>query len=193
MSVKVEIKMDERSMSDFMIYRIYTSAAGMIALVLGLLNIGLTIAFVMRKEYLYMCIFLLFAVLILVVFPYFIRRKVRSQMKMSKRLNAPVAYEFMDDGVITTTADDSGKASWGKFKKAISIKKIVVLFDAQKRAIILPVDQFTEQYTEVMDLIFKNMPAPAVRIRRLDVKKPGVKKEEAEKTQEEEKEKEEEK
>ena len=38
MSVKVEVKLDAESMADFMIYHIYTSGAGVAALVLGMLN-----------------------------------------------------------------------------------------------------------------------------------------------------------
>lgn len=174
MSVKVEIKLDVESMADFMIYHIYTSGAGMTALILGMLNVGLTIAFVMKRQFLLAAVFLLFVCLVFIVFPKFIRKKVIKQMKNSRRLEETVTYEFMDDGIMTTTSEDSGKASWSKFKRAISRKKIIFLYDAQKRAIILPVSQLGDKYTEIVDMIFAHMPAPAVRIRRLDGKKGNV-------------------
>ena len=92
-------------------------------------------------------------------------------MQNSRRLDIPVTYEFDDYGIETTTPDDSGKASWSKFKRAVSKKRIIILYDAQKRAIILPVDQMAEEYTAVVDMIYAHMPAPAVRIRRLDKKR----------------------
>ena len=45
------------------------------------------------------------------------------------------------------------------------------MYTAEKQAIVLPIDQMGDQYTAVVDLIYANMPAPAVRIRRLDGKK----------------------
>ena len=118
-----------------------------------------------------MLMFLAFAFLILGIFPYFIRRKVAKQMQNSKKLGALVTYEFDDGGITTTTADDSGKASWSKFKRAVARKRIIILYTAEKQAIVLPIDQMGGQYTAVVDLIYANMPAPAVRIRRLDGKK----------------------
>lgn len=170
MSVKVEIKIDAEAMADFMIYHIYTSKVGILAFILGILNIGVSVVFMMKKEFPLMILFLFFVFLIFCIIPYLIRRKVRKQMQNSKHLGDLVTYEFTEDGIITTTSSDSGKASWGKFKRAISRKYIIILYDTQKQAIVLPLDQIEEQYTEVMDMIFAHMPVPAVRIRRTDKK-----------------------
>lgn len=171
MSVKVEVKMNMESMSDFMIYHIYTSGAGMLAIILGMLNVGLTAAFMLNGRFLLMGLFLIFALVIFVLFPAFIKKKVGKQLANSRRIEETVTYEFMEDGIITTTSEDSGKASWSKFKRAASRKQIIILYDAQKRAIILPAAQLGDKYTEIVDMIFDHMPAPAVRIHRLDGKK----------------------
>ena len=171
MPVKVEVVRDAQSMSDFMLYHIYTSGAGIMTLVMGVLNIGLTVSFALKGRFTYMIIFLLFALLILVVFPYMIKSKVRRQMTNSSNERNRVTYEFADDGITTTTVDDSGRASWSKFKKAVSYKSVVILYDASKRAIILPVEQLGENYDPIVDLIYSHMPAPSVRIRRADAKR----------------------
>ena len=171
MPVKVEVRMDVQSMTDFMLYQIYSSGAGVLVSVLAIINIVLTIVFAVKGRMGLMALYAAFAVVLLVVFPYMIRKKVRKQMSSSRRLNIPVVYEFEDSGVTTTTPQDSGKASWKKFKKAVSRRRIIMLFDEQKQAIILPVDQIEDNYTAIVDLIYKNMPAPAVRIRRLDKRK----------------------
>lgn len=171
MPVKVEVRMDVQSMTDFMLYQIYSSGAGVLVSVLAVINIVLTIVFAVKGRMGLMALYAAFAVVLLVVFPYMIKKKVRKQMSSSRRLNIPVIYEFEDSGVTTTTPQDSGKASWKKFKKAVSRKRIIMLFDEQKQAIILPVDQIEDNYTAIVDLIYKNMPAPAVRIRRLDKRK----------------------
>lgn len=171
MPVKVEVKMDVPSMTEFMVYHIYSSGIGIASMVLGVLNVGLTVTFAMKKQYLYMALFFAFAFIILGIFPGLIRKRVAKQMEHSRRLNIPVTYAFDEYGIETTTPDDSGKASWGKFKKAVSRKGIIILYDHAKQTIILPVNQIEQEYTDIVDLIYAHMPAPAVRIRRADGKK----------------------
>ena len=51
MPVKVEVKLDVDSMADFMVYNIYTSGPGMVALILGVLNMGLAVSFIMERGF----------------------------------------------------------------------------------------------------------------------------------------------
>ena len=81
-------------MTDFMFYHIYSGSAGMMTLGLGALNVGCTIAFFLRGDYLMMLLFIVFAVLLLGVFPVFIRKKVAKQMENSKRLGVEVDYKL---------------------------------------------------------------------------------------------------
>lgn len=172
MPIKVEVKMDAESMAEFMIYHIYTGTAGVLALVLGFLNVGFTISFVMRGNYLLAGVFMIFAAVILILFPYFIKKSVTKQMENSKLTNT-VAYEFDENGVRTKAeAGEEGKfLAWSDFKKAISRKRILILYDTKKRAIILPIEQMGDHYAAVTDLIAAKMPASAVRIRRGSGKK----------------------
>ncbi len=163
--------MDVPSMIDLTMNRIYTSGAGIAALVLAVLNILFFIVLAFRGEYLKMLTFLIFPALVLAVFPWFVGHKVERQMKNAVKLKEPVIYEFDDEGITTTTVDDSGKASWGKFKRAVSKKSAIILYDASKQAIVLPIGQLGEDYTAVVDMIFAHMPAPAVRITRTDRRK----------------------
>ena len=166
MSVKVDIKLDADSIADYMIYNVYSSIAGVISVVLGVLNIGLAVAFATRGKYFNMLLFIAFSILIICVFPYMIRRNVKKQVDGSRQTSEIVTYEFTEDGIMTTTTDDSGKASWSKFRKAVSRKYILILYADDKQAIILPIEQLGDQYPQIVEMIYDHMPAPAVRIRR---------------------------
>ena len=171
MPIKVQVKVGTESMIDFMLYHIYASAVGVITIILGVLNIGLGIAFASRKDFLYMAGAFLFALVVLVIYPQTIKNRVKRQMERLENQEALVTYTFSDEGVETVTKEDSGKAEWSVFKKAVSRKRLILLYDDKKQAIILPVEQIREEYTQIVDMIFAHMPAPAVRIRRLDEKK----------------------
>lgn len=171
MPVKVEIRVDVESMTEFMLYHIYTGSAGIMTLVLGALNIGFAVSFALGRKYLYAVLFLAFALLILVAFPRFIKSKVKKQMEGATKLREPLTYEFNDEGVATLTGADRKTIPWDQFKKAVSRKKTIILYDISKRGIILPVEQLGEDYTAVVDMIAAHMPDSAVRIIRTDGKK----------------------
>ncbi|MFV0362574.1 MAG: YcxB family protein [Suipraeoptans sp.] len=171
MPIKIDVKLDEKSIMDYSMYQIYTKGVGIVSIVLGVLNLFFVYVFFRRGEYPQLAIFALFAVVVLFGLPFMLRRSVRKNISKDKRLDYPVSYEFSEEGVKTIVGNKSGKASWKTFTKAISRKSIIVLFDAKKQSIVLPISQLGEEYTTVVDLIFDNMPAPAVRIMRLDKKK----------------------
>jgi len=171
MSVKIDISLDEQSMIDFMMYQIYTKGAGIISLVLGVLNALFVIVFAYRKELAQALLFMIFTFVLLIGFPYLIKRSMRKNIGDNKRIMTPVTYEFSKEGIRTTTGGKSGQASWKAFTRALSRKRLIILFDSKKQSIILPVDQLGDSYADVVNLIVENMPAPAVRINRLDKKK----------------------
>ena len=170
MPIKVQVRVGAEVMIDFMLYHIYASAVGVITIILGILNIGLGIAFVSRKEFLYMAGAFAFAVVVLVIYPQTIKNRVKRQMERMENKEALVTYTFSEDGVETVTKDDSGKADWSAFKKAVSRKRLLLLYDDKKQAVILPIDQIQEEYAQIVDMISAHMPAPAVRIKRLGAK-----------------------
>lgn len=164
MPVKVEVQLDVDTMSEFMIYHIYTGPSGMAILGLGALNVGVMLAFATRGQLGLAAIFLLFAILLLVGFPFSIKRKVKA-MEQSKKLTEPATYEFSEEGIGTTMAEKTGRISWQKITKAVSRKNIIILYDAQRRAIILPVSQLGEKCGQIIEIIRANMPAGNVKIK----------------------------
>ena len=52
------------------------------------------------------------------------------------------------------------------YKKAAATKKNIIIYDAEKRAVILPVDQIEEEKDAILELIRKHMPESAVKIRK---------------------------
>lgn len=171
MPISVDIKLDEQSIIDYSMYQIYTRGVGVVSIILGVINVLFVYVFFRRGEYIQLAIFALFAVLVIFVLPAVLKNSIKKNISKDKRLDYPVTYEFSEEGIKTIVGKKSGKASWKAFAKAISRKRIIVLFDTKKQSIILPVAQLGDNYTEIVDLIFNNMPAPAVRINRLDRKK----------------------
>lgn len=86
MPVKVEVKLDVDSMADFMVYNIYTSGPGMVALILGVLNMGLAVSFIMKGDFLLVLMFLAFAFLILAFSHTLLEEKWQSRCRTPRSL-----------------------------------------------------------------------------------------------------------
>lgn len=164
MEVTVKVTLDVDSMSEFMLYHIYAGGIGAAIVALGALNAGFAAAFAMRGEWIMVVVFAVFACLLLAGFPFAIKNKVAA-MEGSKRLTEAVEYKFTEEGIQTVTAEKTGQASWKRFQKAVKRKRILILYDADRHAIILPVSQLGEQYTDIVRMIRAHMPSEAVRIK----------------------------
>lgn len=166
MAVKVEVQLDIPSVTDFTIHHICSGKIGIFKNVLGVLNAALAVAFFVKQQIALGVVFALFAAFVLGGLNLIIRNRVTKQMKHSNRLSMPVSYEFSDKGILTTTETDSGMASWDAFKRAVTTKKVLILYSNSGQAMILPLNQIETEYKEIVDLIYKHMPAPAVRVQR---------------------------
>ena len=69
MPVEVKVTLDVESMSEFMIYHIYTSRVGAFLLALGALNVGLAVAFALHGEAMLTLVFAVFAICLLYTSP----------------------------------------------------------------------------------------------------------------------------
>ena len=126
MSVTVEVRLDAKSMADFMVYHIFTGKAGILTLVLGGLNVGFAVTFISGGRFGLAGMFVAFAILVLAGIPYLIRKKVMNQVEASERLRAPIRYTFDEEGIETVTPDDSGKAEWAHFTNIQEKEKLLM-------------------------------------------------------------------
>lgn len=164
MEVKIEVHMNEQSMIDFMTHHIYTSVIGMVTVALGILNIGLTFAFLVKREYMQALLFAAFVLLIFLVFPWFIQKRVGESFRASDKQREPAVYTFTDEGIMVEKSEATGLIPWTEFSKAIKKKRILILYRQNKKGVVFPLEQMDEQYNEAVKMICEHMPAPKVRI-----------------------------
>ena len=103
MAVKVEVKLDVPSVTDFTIHHICSGKIGIFRNVLGVLNVALAVAFLVKQQIALAVVFALFAAFVLGGLKMIIRNRVTKQMEHSNRLSVPVTYEFSEKGILTTT------------------------------------------------------------------------------------------
>ena len=99
MSIKIQVKMTEKYMTDFMFYHNYTSASGIMALLAGLLSAAVAIQGFINGNMQNGLVWTLCAILFLVVNPHTLKSRAKAQVQNSEMFKKPLEYEFTDEGI----------------------------------------------------------------------------------------------
>lgn len=165
MSIKIQVKMTEKYMTDFMFYHNYTSASGIMALLAGLLSVAVAIQGFVNGNMQNALVWTLCAILFLVVNPHTLKSRAKSQVQGSEMFKKPLEYEFTDEGITVRQDEMEATTKWEEIVKAVSTNQSVILYLNRVRALIFPKECMGEQYVEVLRMIHTHMPPKRVKIR----------------------------
>lgn len=167
MSVKIEVKMTEKYMYDFMLYHTYSHLSGILGAVIGVIALGLGISTLLDGEASAAMPMFLVAVLFLIVNPVTTKKRAKQQVEKSEMFQKPLEYEFNEEGVVVRQGDLEAVNKWDEFAKAVSTQKSVILYVTRMRAIIFPKECMGDQYENVIKMIHTHMPPAKVKIRHI--------------------------
>lgn len=165
MAVKFEVQMTKKAMFEFMLYSYYTSMAGILNVVLGLLALAGGIKNITEGDYSTAVVFLMFATLLLVGNQINMKVRAGDQVTRTAMFQKPLNYEMNEEGVLVSQDEQSAVNKWEDFRKVISTSRLILMYITKKRAIILPKECLGEQYEAVVKMISTHMPANKVKIR----------------------------
>jgi len=167
MSVKIEVRMTEKYMYDFMLYHNYTHASGLMTAIAGVLCLTVFIQGVSDGGVQSGLVWLMCAILFLVISPVNMRTRAKMQVQNTEMFQKPLEYEFTAEGIIVRQDEQETINLWNTFTKAVSTGKSVILYLGRMRALILPKECMGEQYEEVLKMIHTHMPPAKVKIRHI--------------------------
>ncbi len=167
MSVKFKVQMTEKYMYDFMLYHNYTSMSGLMSAVAGVLCFVVFTQNALKGEAGSSLVWLMCAILFLVVSPYTMKTRAKSQVQNTEMFQKPLEYEFTEEGITVRQDDQEMTNAWTDFTKAVSTQKSVILYLGRVRALIFPKECMGEQYEEVIKMIHTHMPPAKVKIRHI--------------------------
>lgn len=165
MSIKIQVKMTEKYMTDFMFYHNYTSASGIMALLAGLLSAAVAIQGFINGNMQNGLVWTLCTILFLVVNPHTLKSRAKAQVQNSEMFKKPLEYEFTDEGITVRQDEMEATTKWDEIAKAVSTNQSVILYLNRVRALIFPKECMGEQYVEVLKMIHTHMPPKRVKIR----------------------------
>ena len=167
MSVKIEVKMTEKYMYDFMLYHTYSHISGILGVVVGIIALGLGVSTMMKGEASAAMPMFLVAVLFLIVNPVTTKKRAKQQVEKSEMFKKPLEYEFNEEGVVVRRDELEAMNKWEEFAKAVSTQRSVILYVTRIRAIIFPKECMGDKYEDVIKMIHTHMPPAKVKIRHV--------------------------
>lgn len=165
MVVKFDVKMTEQSMYDFMMYHSRTHISGIAGAVFGAASLGAGIFATVKGDYMFSCIFFIFAAIFLVFPPFSMRTKAREQIRASRRFDKPITYELTNEGVCAKQDGKTEQHSWDSFIQVVVTKKLVLLYKNRRSALIFPVQDLGKKYKNTVKIITDHMPVEKQKIR----------------------------
>ena len=167
MSVKINVKMTEEYMYDFMLYHNYTHMSGLMTAIAGVLCLAVFIQKLMDGDMQTSAVWLMCAILFLIISPSSMKAKAKSQVNNVEMFQKPLEYEFTEEGITVRQDEAKAETKWEEVTKAVSTQKSVILYLGRVRALIFPKKCMGEEYEEVMKMIHTHVPPSKVKIRHI--------------------------
>lgn len=158
MSTEFDIKLTENDMYAFNMYHAYTSMQGLLPVILGIAVLAISIFSGnfegQQSRYLYMLIGIVF----LVYVPFSLRIRAKRVIHMDPVLSKTIHYNICDEGVVVTAeSGESATLEWQYVYKAISTKKLILIFSSRVNAYIIPKCQVEDKIPEIYEIVKANV------------------------------------
>ncbi len=165
MPIKFEVKVTDKTMSNFMLYHTYTHAAGIIGMIIGLLSLGAAVHKITTADYSGALLFFIFTFLFVIYMPFSMVQKAKMQVKHTPMFKKPIVYEIREEGLHVSQDGQEVVNAWEDFRKVVSTGKVLILYITKIRAVLLPIDQLGDRYGEIVRALAEYMEPSQLKIR----------------------------
>ena len=158
MSAEFDVKMTTAKMYDYMLRHTFTSFAGIVGELLGIL---LVVGFFMYGNVIY----LIAGVVCVLYQPVALYMRSKRQVEKNEVFAAPLHYTVDDKGISVTSGENTESLSWDKMYKAVSTQRSVILYTNRVTACIFPKEDMGDKKDDVIRIISAHMDPKQVNIR----------------------------
>ncbi len=158
MSAQFDVKMTTGKMYDYMLRHTFTSFAGIVGELLGLL---LVVGFFMYGNWIY----LVAGVVCVFYQPVALYYRSARQVKGNEAFKEPLHYTVDDAGITVKSGDSTESLSWDKMYKAVSTSRSVILYTGRVNACVFPKEDMGDVKDDVIRIISAHMDPKQVNIR----------------------------
>lgn len=161
MKIEFDVKMTTSKMYDYMLRHVFTTFAGIVGEVLGLLLIAGFFVYTTGNRWLY----LVMGIVVVLYQPVSLYVRAKKQVESNEVFKEPLHYILDDKGITVTSGENSDSLEWNKMYKAVSTTKSVILYTTRINACIFPKEDMKDQKDDIIKMICTHMDPKQVNIK----------------------------
>ncbi len=158
MRAEFDVKMTTGKMYDYMLRHTFTSFAGVLGEILGVLLVAGSFIY---SQWLY----LVFGIVCILYQPVALYWRSKKQVENTPAFREPLHYTLDDAGVTVRSGEETESLPWEKMYKAVSTSRSVILYTNRVTACIFPKSDLGDKKEQVIRIISANMDPKQVNIK----------------------------
>ena len=164
---KMTVNMTKEALYDFLLFHAYSKFSGFLVNILGLAVafMGIFSYTTGRVNGIGVAMYLLAAALFLGGTPVQLKMRARKQVTVNREYNAPVDYTFSEKGITLERGGESTTYEWNQIERAVVTPKTIGIYYAPECAMILPKEDFGDQFVPIFTTIATQLGQSKVRMR----------------------------
>lgn len=165
---KITVHMTKEFLYDFLLFHAYSKFSGFLINILGLAIafVGVFMYVSGRTGGISVVFYLGASVIFLGSMPFQLKARAKSQVKANPEYVNPVEYTFSEEDGITVQWDGVlNSYPWDKIERAVVTPKTIGIYYGTDKAMIIPKQDFGEQFTDIFQMIARHLGMNRVRMR----------------------------
>ena len=164
---KMMVNMTKEALYDFLLFHAYSKFSGFLVNILGLAVafMGIFSYTTGRVSGIGAALYLVAAVIFLGGTPFQLKMRAKKQVVVNREYNAPVEYTFSEKGITLEQNGESKTYEWEQIERAVVTPKTIGIYYAPECAMILPKEDFGDQFVPIFTTIATQLGQSKVRMR----------------------------
>ncbi|OLA23711.1 MAG: hypothetical protein BHW17_05205 [Dorea sp. 42_8] len=161
------VNMTKEALYDFLLFHAYSKFSGFLVNVLGLAIVfmGIFSYTTGRVNGVGAALYLAAAALFLGGTPIQLKMRAKKQVVINKEYNSPAEYTFSEAGIMIKQNGESRTYEWDHIERAVVTPKTIGIYYAPECAMILPKQDFGDQFVPIFTIIATQLGQSKVRMR----------------------------
>ena len=161
MKLEFDVNMTTGKMYDYMLRHTFTSFAGIVGEMLGLLLIAGFFTTDESRKWLY----LIFGIVVVLYQPVALYIRSKKQVTSNDVFKQPLHYIMDDKGITVQSGENADSLEWNKMYKAVSTMRSIIIYTTRVNACIFPKEDMGELKDDVIKMICTHMDPKQVNIK----------------------------
>lgn len=164
---KMTVHMTKEFLYDFLLFHAYSKFSGFLINILGLAIAFMgVIMYVTGKTGTFGVVcYLIAAFIFLAATPFQLKMRAKKQVEINEEYSNPVEYTFSEESIDVAYAGKSRSFKWEEIERAVVTPKTIGIYYGKDQAMILPKQDFGEQFVPIFTLIATRLGQSRVRLR----------------------------